>query len=142
MTLPDALITPRGNNFAHKALKALGFLNLNFLLGRHRPSAPACTAGVPAAVQTAISAEDWDPLFRAVQLRLRAAVGERLASAPAPAPKSDDAAGKVQVAVLECIFAMEQLHKALTRERQERAGDATVAPCVGTDSVSSTERLA
>jgi hypothetical protein len=84
-------------------------------------------------------AEDWDPLFRAVQLRLRATVGERLASAPAP--KADDAAGKVQVAVLECIFAMEQLHKALTRERQERAGQTAVAPCVATDSVSPTERL-
>jgi hypothetical protein len=82
---------------------------------------------------------DTEAAFRAVQLRLRATVGERLASAPAP--KADDAAGKVQVAVLECIFSMEQLHKALTRERQERAGQTAVAPCVATDSVSPTERL-
>jgi hypothetical protein len=139
MTLPDAISTPKVNNFAHKALKALGFVNLNDLLGRQHPSALPCAKNLPAAAHSPISAEDWDPLFRAVQLRLRATVGDRLASAPAP--QDDHAAGKVQVAVLECIFAMEQLHKALTNERQGRTGETAAEPCVGTDPVSFTERL-
>jgi hypothetical protein len=139
MTLPDAISTPKVNNFAHKALKALGFVNLNVLQGRHHSSALPCTADLPATTHSPISAEDWDPLFRAVQLRLRTAVGDRLASAPAP--QADDAAGKIQVAVLECISAMEQLHKALTHERQGRAGETAAEPCVGTDPVPFTERL-
>lgn len=139
MTLPDAIPTQQVNNFAHKALKALGFVNLDFLLGRHHPSVLPCTTGLPAAARSPISAEDWDPLFRAVQLRLRATVGDRLASAPAP--QADDAAGKIQVAVLECISAMDQLHKALTYERQGRIGVMAFEPGVSTDPVSFTERL-
>jgi hypothetical protein len=139
MTLPDAISTPKVNHFALKALKAFGFVNLNVLLRRHHPSELPCTTDLPAAAHSPISAEDWDPLFRAVQLRLRATVGERLASAPAP--QADDAAGKIQVAVLECISAMEQLHKALTYERQGRTGETAVEPYVGTDPVPFTERL-
>lgn len=139
MTLPDAISTPKVNNFSHKALKTFGFVNLNVLLRRHHPSALPCTAGMPAAAPSPISAEDWDLLFRAVALRLRATVGDRLASAPAP--QADDAAGKIQVAVLECISAMEKLHKALTHERQGRTGETAVEPCAGTDPVPFTERL-
>ena len=62
-----------------------------------------------------IAVGDWDALFCAVEARLRMTVGERLATTPAPQPHDD--AGRVQIVVLECVAALEQLHRALTYER-------------------------
>jgi len=138
MTRPVAIPAKKVNNFAHRALKALGFVNLNLLFKRPRPvpvalttdlpglAAEVCT-DLPGAIHPAgqetpghlqMSIEDWNLLFRSIELRLRATVGDRPESAPPP--QVDDFAGKIQVAVLECISAMEQLHTALTYERQGR----------------------
>ena len=122
-------------NFAHKALKALGFVDLNLLDDRHRPApgAPAILPRLPVEALTALHAvphplgqelpshlhiptEDWDIMFRAIQLRLREAVGERPKSAPPP--QADDTAGHIQVVVLECVSAMEQLEAALRHQRR------------------------
>lgn len=62
-----------------------------------------------------ISVTDWNLLFSAIEARLRLAVGERASGAPAP--EAGDLAGQVQVAVLDCVSAMEVLHAALTLER-------------------------
>lgn len=68
-----------------------------------------------------IEIEDWDILLRAVKLRLRLAVCGLQAALPEPqAPPDVDAARKVQVIVLECVAALEQLHTALTQERGRR----------------------
>ena len=56
-----------------------------------------------------ISIEDWDKLFQSVESRLCASI-EAL----------DPAHAKVRVAVLECVEALDQLHVALKRERQQR----------------------
>jgi hypothetical protein len=65
-----------------------------------------------------IDVGDWDELFRAVTTRLRVTVGEPLAAT------SDawvlDMEGRIQVIVLECVAALEQLHTALTDERDRR----------------------
>ena len=66
-----------------------------------------------------IANDDWDAMFRAVELRLRQTVGERLAVMPELQPHH--AAGRVQAIVLECVEALEQLHTALMLER-DRCG--------------------
>jgi len=68
-----------------------------------------------------IEIEDWDLLLRAVKLRLRLAVCGWLVALPEPQAQNDvSAALKVQVIVLECVAALEQLHTALTQERGYR----------------------
>jgi hypothetical protein len=62
-----------------------------------------------------IEIEDWDDLFRAVESRLTLTVGPRLAGTPEPL--AGDRAGRIQVIVLECVSALDQLHTALTHER-------------------------
>lgn len=119
MTRTVAIPPKKEQSFAHKALKALGFVNLE-LFFKHPHSAPVIPAVAHSARQEApghlqMSIEDWDIMFRSIQLRLRATVGERLESAPTP--QADDRAGNIQVVVLECVSAMELLHKALTHER-------------------------
>jgi len=129
MTQTAAIPAKKVTHFAHQAFKALGFVNLESLFKRpHAPlhllptGLPGLAAGVstdlPGAGDLQISMEDWDLLFRSIQWRLGTAVGARLASAPAP--QADDRAGHIQVTVLECISAMEQLHTALMLERQNR----------------------
>ena len=128
-----SLPTRQMRNLAHKALKALGFVNLDLLF--KAPPSPVTTAppselqaqdntGLPgethpagqgAACRLQIPFEDWDILFQSVQSRLRKTVGEHLASSPSP--QSDDAAAHLQVVVLDCVAAMEQLRTALTPER-------------------------
>lgn len=66
-----------------------------------------------------IANDDWDAMFRAVESRLRQTVGERLAVLAESQPQ--DAAGRVQAVVLECVEALEQLHTALMLER-DRCG--------------------
>lgn len=66
-----------------------------------------------------IATTDWDILFRAVEERLRLSVGVRpAATAQAPA-QARDAAGRVQVIVLECVAELEKLHSALKQERHQ-----------------------
>jgi len=130
-----ALLTPKKmRNFSHKALNALGFVNLNLLFKPPHPvpatltmlitpSAEAGTdsplpsvpdgQGAPGNLQIPIV--DWDILFRAIQSRLTETVGERPESAPAP--QAGDAAGHIQVMVLECVAAMELLRTALMHGR-------------------------
>lgn len=62
---------------------------------------------------------DWDELFHAVTSRLRLTVGEPLAATPEA--QAHDAAGGIQIIVLECVAALDQLHAALTHERGRRA---------------------
>lgn len=106
--------------------KAFGFVNLNRLFESRGPEAATPVAAVrkpplllvlpqnPPDPQR-IPPEDWDAMFRAIQVRLVKAVGDRLDSAPAPA--ADDTSGRVQVAVLDCVTAMAQLHAALKCQR-------------------------
>jgi hypothetical protein len=134
-----SLPTRQMRNLAHKALKALGFVNLD-LLFKAPPSPPSspspatlappaqlqaqdntglpgetAPAGQGSACRLQIPFEDWDILFQSVQSRLRKAAGERLASSPSP--QSGDAAAHLQVVVLDCVVALEQLRTALTPER-------------------------
>lgn len=137
MTRTPAIHAQKVKNFAHNTLKALGFVNLSLLFKRQDRLPATFTTELPgfaadvgtglavspllARPQTQtqkplqISIEDWDILFRAIQLRLRAAVGEQIASQPPP--QADDTAGRIQVVVLECVSAMEELHAALAHER-------------------------
>lgn len=132
-----SLPTRQMRNLAHKALKALGFVNLDLLFKAppSPPSSPATLApptqlqaqdntGLPgephpagqgAACRLQIPFEDWDILFQSVQSRLGKTVDAHLASAPSP--HSDDAAAHLQVVVLDCVAALEQLRTALTPER-------------------------
>ena len=110
-----------------KARKAFGFVNLNRLFDSPGPKAAAPVAEVrnlqPVLRVLAqnppdsrlIPAQDWDAMFRAIQQRLVKAVGDRPDSASPPA--ADDTAGQVQVAVLDCVSAMAQLHVAMMRGR-------------------------
>lgn len=68
-----------------------------------------------------IAIEDWNELFHAVEARLKATVGESLAlDSSAFDVNPDDIGPKVQRVVLECVTALEQLHLALTHERELR----------------------
>lgn len=66
----------------------------------------------------AIAVDDWDLMFRAVEERLRIAVGERLVATPGLT--AQDAACPIQGIVLECVLALDQLHMALNQERDQR----------------------
>jgi len=135
-----SLPTRQVRNLAHKALKALGFVNLDLLFKAppsppSPPSSPATLApparlqaqdntGLPgetdpagqgSACRLQIPFEDWDILFQSVQSRLRKTVDEHLASSSSL--QADDAAAHLQVVVLDCVAAMEQLRTALTPER-------------------------
>lgn len=62
-----------------------------------------------------IAVEDWDVMFRSVVERLRHAAGEGVEVAPelhAPGP-----ATLLQIIVLECASALDQLHAALKHDR-------------------------
>jgi hypothetical protein len=137
MKHPGPLSGIKARSVAYEAMRSLGFVNLNHLFeSRSRESgAPVQAAAAEAeALQgrsaaqpllralrgdppdpRLILAEDWDVMFRAIQVRLVSAVGDRADSARAPA--EGDAAGHAQVAVLECVSAMGQLHAALKLQR-------------------------
>ena len=113
-------------NFARRALKELGFVDLN-LLSRPNHSAPELPptshpAGhnPPDHLHLQIPLDDWDALFRSIQVRLTDVVGDRPASAPPP--QAADTTGHIQVAVLDCVSALGQLHAALARERMNTLG--------------------
>ena len=73
---------------------------------------------IPPDPQPDIAPEDWDVLFSAITDRLRNAVDQRLAAAPEP--QARDAVGRLQVIVLECVGALDQLHAALANERSRQ----------------------
>jgi hypothetical protein len=56
-----------------------------------------------------IDVDDWDKLFSAVECRLSTSVATAY-----------QGPNKTRVTVLECVEALDQLHRALTRERQQR----------------------
>lgn len=128
-------------HFSFKAFKAMRFANVSPWSKPElampevlaAPSLSLVDGGIPGAeasgpplddsrdtndrnLRLTIPVADWDVLFNAIEWRLRLAVGNR--AADAPVPEAGDTAGKVQVAVLECIAAMDALHAALTVERE------------------------
>lgn len=137
MKRPTPLPGIKAGNFAYKAMKSLGFVNLNCMFEPRgaEPATPVTEVERPAEVlhgrsgpqplllvpresppdPKLIAQEDWDVMFRAVQMRLVAAVGDRPDSARPPA--EGDTAGHIQVSVLECVSAMAQLHAALRHQR-------------------------
>lgn len=124
-----SLPTRQVRYLAHKALKALGFVNLG-LISKAPDSSPVPLAGtsglhepadtgLPGAAAPAeqgsahhlqIAPDDWDCLFRSVQSRLSKAAGDSLTSSSSP--PADDAAGQLAALVLECVAALELLRKA------------------------------
>lgn len=72
----------------------------------------------PSGGHSNIDIRDWDELLHAVTSRLRLTVGEPLAVTPVA--QAHDAAAGVQVIVLECVAALDQLHAVLTYERGRR----------------------
>ncbi len=63
-----------------------------------------------------IAPEDWDELFHAIQKRLENCVSDALVKAPElPLHNRHELTKKT---VLECVESMQQLHAALTIERQ------------------------
>jgi hypothetical protein len=137
MKHPGPLPGIKARSAAYEAMRSLGFVNLNRLFeSRSRESVAPVQAGAGEAETLqgrsgaqpllralrgeppdlrVIQQEDWDVMFRAIQVRLVTAVGDRPDSARAPA--EGDAAGHAQVAVLECVTAMGQLHAALKLQR-------------------------
>ena len=101
--------------------------NISFSRARRKAADTDTGDAVPVLAASAsrpgrsceIANNDWDAMFRAVESRLRQTVGERLALIAEPQPQ--DAAGRVQAVVLECVEALEQLHTALMQER-DRCG--------------------
>lgn len=69
-----------------------------------------------SSLNTAVG--DWDLMFRAVEERLRLAVGRVLVATPGLEPQT--ATVLIQTIVLECVAALEHLHTALTHERGQR----------------------
>ena len=112
-----SLPTRQVRNLAHKALKALGFVNTGLLseAPHPAPATPVAPAGQGSACHLQIPFEDWDILFRSVQSRLSMAAGVRFA--PGPSPQADDACARLQAVALDCVAALEQLRSAVTPER-------------------------
>ena len=74
--------------------------------------------GAAGTSHRGIAPEDWDKLFHAVTARLEGCVNrtkiQRLVNQEPGIAKS------LQVTVLECVSALNQLHVALVREREQR----------------------
>jgi hypothetical protein len=70
-----------------------------------------------------IDIEDWDSLFDAVEERLRDTV-EKPDSATTPLAARDNAS-RIKLAVLDCVNALDKLHKALRQERSTHVPVAT-----------------
>ena len=108
-------VLPKFERFAmiSPALKTVplhqGMAKLLLKVLRTEPAQPLISQAHEMKDLSHISVEDWNNLFHAVEARLCACV--------AADDLIDD---KVRVTVLECVEAMEQLHSALTLERQQR----------------------
>lgn len=91
----------------------------------HNPDAGADASVLPRlesllpASSGNIASGEWDDLFRAVEARLTLAVGKR--QSKATEQDVDDVAAHVQAIVLECVAALDQLHKMLECERDRSA---------------------
>lgn len=118
-------------HLAHKALKALGFVNFGLLFQVPQPAsatlAPSTELPAQGTAREADSVQDslcrlqipcgdWDLLFRSVQLRLTTAAQERLASDLSS--QSGEAAAHFHAVVLDCVSDMDQLRTALTLEHR------------------------
>ena len=79
------------------------------MMFRPEPALPLINQAHEMNALSQIRIEDWDNMFHAVELRLCATV--------AATEQLDD---KTRVTVLECVEALDQLHSALTHERQQR----------------------
>ena len=86
-----------------------GLVDLASMMLRDKPAHPNRSQMHVMNDLPTIAIEDWDKLFQAVEARLGACV--------AADTLIDD---KIRVTVLECVEALEQLHGALTLERQQR----------------------
>ena len=86
-----------------------GLVALASMMLRGKPAHPNSSQMHAMNDLPTIAIEDWNKLFQAVEARLRARVA---------ADKLID--DTIRVAVLECVEALEQLHGALTLERQQR----------------------
>lgn len=100
-------------------LQALGQFHVDDRTPGEAESARLLDGRIDAGSGKGIAAADWDLMFSAIESRLRAAVGDRLAGVAEPGV--GDLAGQVQVAVLDCISAMSLLHTALKNERESAA---------------------
>lgn len=78
-----------------------------------RTTLPAGGAHTDGHVE--IAAEDWDVMFRSVLERLRLASGE--VAVQGPVLKAPDPVTLLQIIVLECVSALDQLHVALKLDR-------------------------
>ena len=71
----------------------------------------------PQRAATDVAMADWDDLFKAVKATLRHTAGEpRLRSLR----KDADATGRIQISVLECVAALDQLHATVVHELGRR----------------------
>ena len=86
-----------------------GLVDLASMMLRDKPAHPNRSQMHAMNDLPTIVIEDWDKLFHAVQIRLCSSI--------APTDPLDD---KTRLTVLECVEALEQLHAALTLERQQR----------------------
>lgn len=117
--------TPEASHCAIEMLRTCAGLNEQGSIANIEPAAQRAAPSLDIAV------DDWDLMFRAVEERLRTAVGGRLVATSGL--QGQDAACPIQGIVLECVSALEQLHTALTQERGQRVlleveiGDAQAA---------------
>jgi hypothetical protein len=97
----------------------------------HAVTYPAADARSDSQIDIA----DWDSLFGAVEERLRKTV-EKPDQATTPATAKDNAS-RIKSVVLDCVSALDKLHKALRQERSTHAvphlhdgatSDSAVAP--------------
>jgi hypothetical protein len=91
----------------------------------HTVSSAATDAHAHAPADSQIDIEDWDSLFDAVEQRLRDSV-ERPDSVAMPLTARDNAS-RIKAAVLDCVSALDKLHKALQYERSAHATHPTHA---------------
>ena len=98
MISPSLKTVPLQQGMAKLVLKVL----------RTEPAQPLMSQTDEMKDLSHINVEDWNNLFHAVEARLCACV--------AAGDLIDD---KIRVTVLECVEALEQLHSALTLERQQ-----------------------
>ena len=85
-------------------------------LGALVRSAPNAEADTEAEADVAI--EHWDDLFQSVKFRLRNTVDVHVAALTLPL--AEVAAEQARTRVLECVSALDQLHKTLTNEADRR----------------------
>lgn len=118
---------PHHENLAHAAARMLGSEQIMRTLTGCQTEFPA--ASVAPGPHSDINIPDWNDLFHAVEARLIQCVSStNTANSATGSSKAlrgvlgDAAAGGVGGTVLECVAALNQLHAALTSERERRSG--------------------